>query len=101
MLKVSRSNLIDRLKGRQTGRPARYDIEADAALLPAIKNVCARRASNGYRRVTARLNRLRRAANEPTVNHKRIYRIMKQNELLLPRYTVNRYQFNRHLLALQ
>ena len=87
MLQVSRSNLIDRLQGRQTGRPVRYDMAADEALLPAITSVCAKRASNGFRRVTARLNRLRRAANEPPVNHKRIYRIMKQNELLLPRYT--------------
>jgi len=87
VLQVSRSNLNDRLKGRQTGRPARYDMAADEALLPLIESVCAKRASNGYRRVTARLNRLRRAANEPTVNHKRIYRIMKQNDLLLPRYT--------------
>jgi len=34
MPKVSRSNIIDRLNGRQTARPARYDIEADEALLP-------------------------------------------------------------------
>lgn len=87
MLQVSRSNLIDRLQGRNTGRPFKYDKCADEALLPSIVKVCASRASNGYRRVTARLNRLRRAANEPPVNHKRVYRIMKQNELLLPRYT--------------
>ena len=42
------------------------------------------RPSYGYRRVTARLNRER---PEQRVNHKRVYRVMKQAGLLLPKHT--------------
>lgn len=85
VLGVSRSNLIDRQQGRHGGRSLRYSIADDERHLPLIRDICTQRASNGYRRVTARLNRLL-AANE-RVNHKRVYRLMKQDGLLLPRYT--------------
>jgi len=41
-------------------------------------------------RVTALLNRQLAAEGRPRVNHKRIYRIMRLNQLLLPRYTGRR-----------
>jgi len=51
-----------------------------------IRAIVAERASYGYRRVTALLNRQFQAEGRPRVNHKRIYRIMRSNRLLLPRY---------------
>jgi len=86
VLKVSRSNLLDRLHGRQKGRSPRYSKQDDDRYLPFIRELCEARAANGYRRITARLNRLL-AANDERVNHKRVYRLMKQDGLLLPRYT--------------
>ena len=86
MLKVSRSNLLDRLHGRQKGRSPRYSKQDDDRHLPFIRELCEARAANGYRRITARLNRLL-AANDERVNHKRVYRLMKRDGLLLPRYT--------------
>jgi putative transposase len=56
----------------------------DAPIVARIKDVVARRGSYGYRRVTALLNR---QAAGPHVNHKRVYRVMKDGGLLLPRYT--------------
>lgn len=59
----------------------------DHILLPMIRDICDQRPSNGYRRVTAHLNRNLQVNNLilKQVNHKRIYRIMKQNDLLLTR----------------
>ncbi|BEH13865.1 hypothetical protein MAALD49_12330 [Marinobacter shengliensis] len=54
--------------------------------LPFIHELCEAPAANGYRTNTARLNRLL-AANDERVNHKRMYRLMKQDGLLLPRHT--------------
>lgn len=52
-----------------------------------IRAICDQRPSNGYRRVTAHLNRNLQMGSQilKQVNHKRIYRIMKQNDLLLTR----------------
>ena len=80
-MKVSRSNLMDRLHGRQKGRSPRYNKQDDDRHLPFIRELCDARAANGYRRITARLNRLL-AANDERVNHKRVYRLMKQDGLL-------------------
>jgi putative transposase len=81
---VARSNLAERLKPSvpATRRP-RPD---DEWLLPMIRVLVAERASYGYRRVTALLNRQLEAEGRPRVNHKRIYRIMRSNQLLLPRH---------------
>jgi transposase InsO family protein len=61
----------------------RYAKQGDATLLARIRTIADARPSYGYRRVTARLNR-----EEPDnrVNHKRVYRVMKQAGLLLARY---------------
>ena len=83
-LGVARSNLIERLKpavARQRGPQP-----ADQWLLPMIRAIGAERASYGYRRVTALLNRGLATEGRARINHKRIYRIMRLNQLLLPRY---------------
>jgi transposase InsO family protein len=85
-LDVSRSHLVEQLKDappipRSRTRPD------DEWLLPMIKTIVDERASYGYRRVTALLNRQLVAQGKARVNHKRIYRIMGQNQLLLERHT--------------
>ena len=66
---------------------SRYNKAEDHILLPMIRDICDQRPSNGYRRVTAHLNRHLKAntMSLKQVNHKRIYRIMKQSDLLLTR----------------
>ncbi|WP_171034882.1 IS3 family transposase [Klebsiella indica] len=82
VLRVSRSNLYDRLLEKRQHRSARYSKDDDARLLPLIRQICSERATNGYRRVTAHLNRALREQNW-RINPKRIYRIMQANNLLL------------------
>jgi transposase InsO family protein len=84
-LAISRSNLSNRLQ-EQTMNTAESNPNADAALLAEIKSVINERPSYGYRRVTARLNAKRRRQSLPAINHKPIYRIMKENQLLLTRH---------------
>ena len=83
-LGVSRSNLHDRMSGKTKPR-RRYHKAQDAALLPLIERLVAKRPTYGYRRITAVLNRKLRADGLAPVNHKRVYRIMKLNNLLLAR----------------
>lgn len=66
---------------------SKYNKTGDHILLPMIRDICDQRPSNGYRRVTAHLNRHLKTnkMSLKQVNHKRIYRIMKQNDLLLTR----------------
>ena len=83
-LGVSRSNLHERLNG--SAKPRRgYHKAQDAAVLPRIKRLVAKRPTYGYRRITALLNRGLRSQGLPHVNHKRVYRIMANNSLLLER----------------
>ena len=70
---VARSNLAELLK-RADPAPRRPPPD-DEWLLPMIRAIVAERASYGYRRVTALLNRQLEAEGRPRVNHKRIYRI--------------------------
>jgi putative transposase len=89
VLCVSRSNLHDRLNG--SAKPRRsYHKAQDAAVLPRIERLVAKRPTYGYRRITALLNRELRAVDLPPVNHKRVYRIMKNNNLLLERSGLER-----------
>ena len=86
VLGVSRSNVIRRLEEEPKAR-GRYNKVEDAELLPAIRGLMDERPTYGYRRIGALLNRARRLAGLPAINHKRVYRIMAQNSLLLARYT--------------
>ena len=83
---VARSHLVERMKA---GKPARcrYDKADDAWLLPLIRELVDCRATYGYRRICALLNRKLEGMGKPSVNHKRVYRIMRQNGLLLTRHT--------------
>jgi putative transposase len=80
---VSRSNLYD-VQGKKRGS---YRKEEDDVLLPLIKEITDARETSGYPRVTVRLNRVLAKLGKPRVNRKRVYRIMKQNNLLLERHT--------------
>lgn len=85
-LEVSRSNLQEQM--RQDGKvSSRYNKLDDAWLLPMIREITDRRSTYGYRRVTSLLNLELKKQGKMRVNHKRVYRIMKQNRLLLQRHT--------------
>lgn len=79
-LSVSRSNLYEAVKRKKTNRGS-YKKADDAWLLPPIRKLVDERPTYGYRRIHALLNK---QLNE-RVNHKRVYRIMQQNQLLLAR----------------
>ena len=64
-----------------------YHKAEDNNYLLLIRKITDRRPTYGYRRVTAILNRYLSLLEQPKVNHKRIYRIMKINGLLLQKYT--------------
>jgi transposase InsO family protein len=83
---VSRSNLIHRVQQRRKARGPYLKAE-DAALLPLIRAVVDERLTYGYRRVTALVNRKLRLDGKPTVNAKRVLRIMQRHALTLQRHT--------------
>lgn len=83
---VSRSRLNERLAQESEARPIRYCKADDARLLPLIMDIIDKRTTYGYRRVCARLNHRLRELGLPKVNHKRVYRVMKLNGLLLTRH---------------
>lgn len=87
-LGVSRSNLYQRINSRQLGRSARYSKSEDALLLPMIEALCDKRETSGYRRITAHLNRQLKTDGHAIsrVNPKRVYRIMRLNNLLLAKH---------------
>lgn len=64
----------------------RFNKKDDEPLLTYIREIIDKRGSYGYRRVTALLNQRLRLEGKAKVNHKRVYRIMKKNKLLLPAY---------------
>ena len=54
-------------------------------LFELLMEVCSDRPTFGYPRVTAIINRINKNKGFSTVNHKRIYKMMKENNLLLHR----------------
>ena len=76
-LGIARSNLADQAK-RGGSRPrGPYRKPGDAEFLPILRRLVDERPRYGYRRLTALLNRKRRAAGEPLVNAKRVLRILR------------------------
>jgi transposase InsO family protein len=75
---------------RPTAQRGHYRKAVDEELLPLIRRVIDERPTYGYRCVTALVKRLLAAEGKPTANHKRIFRIMKQQALLLQRHTGRR-----------
>lgn len=80
---ISRSTLT-RKASKKRGPYAKAE---DAELLAMLRPIVDARGSYGYRRVTALLNRQLRSEGKARINHKRVYRLMKQAGLLLARHT--------------
>ncbi len=88
-LGVTRSNLAER-QGRPTRPRGPYRKPEDAALLPLLRKLVDERPTYGYRRLAALLNRHLRSQDQPTVNRKRVLRILQVNGLTLERHTAQR-----------
>jgi transposase InsO family protein len=84
---VARSHLIERMKAGDKPARCRYNKMDDPWLLPLIRELVDGRMTYGYRRICALLNRKLGEMGKSSVNHKRVYRIMRQNGLLLTRHT--------------
>lgn len=84
-LQAARSNIMERLKKMKKKR-IRHNPQEDDALLPIIRRLIDARGSYGYRRITTLLNISLKNEGKSTVNHKRVYRIMKTNGMLLPAF---------------
>ena len=76
VLEVSRSNLIEKLQAKSK-KPKTYN--KDIKIVESIKEIVSNRPSYGYRRVNVFLN----AKLSNKINHKRVYRLMKEEKLLL------------------
>jgi DNA-binding phage protein len=88
-LGVSRSNLIERAS-KPSRRRGSYRKPEDVSLLAELRPIIDQRPTYGYRRVTALLNRQWRKEGKPTVNTKRVLRVMQQNGLALQKHTALR-----------
>ncbi len=89
-LGVARSHLADQLRRPERPHRGPYKREGDDELLVAIRAVTDARPTYGYRRVTALLNRARRSSGEPSVNRKRVLRLMRLAGLTLQPCTARR-----------
>jgi len=87
-LEVARSNLYDKV--RRAAKPRGSYCKSDEDLLPLVRRLVHERPTYGYRRITALANRELTRSGEPAVNHKRVFRVMKQNGMLLTRHTGRR-----------
>jgi len=81
-LNVSRSNLAS----KKIPRKKSYDKATDNEILDQINKLLETRSTYGYRRITAMINKSFKSNGKDPVNHKRIYRIMKKNNLLLKKH---------------
>lgn len=89
ILGIARSNLQERLarpKDWSDGRRHRRTAN-DAHLLQDIREQIADLPSCGYRRACALVNRQRRVRQLPRVNDKRVFRVIFEPKLLLPKAT--------------
>ncbi|ENA29150.1 integrase core domain protein [Escherichia coli BCE007_MS-11] len=88
-LRVSRAQLhviLRRTDDWKDGRRSRHSDDTDVLL--RIHHVIGELPTYGYRRVWALLRRQAELDGMPAINAKRVYRIMRQNALLLERKTV-------------
>jgi putative transposase len=88
-LGVARSHLHDKVH-RLVKPRGPYRKPDDDGLLELVRRLIDERPTYGYRRITALTNRERAKTGEPAVNHKRVFRIMRQNSMLLARHTGRR-----------
>ncbi|HCO8922435.1 TPA: IS3 family transposase [Escherichia coli] len=87
-LRVSRAQLhviLRRTDDWKDGRRSRHSDDTDVLL--RIHHVIGKLPTYGYRRVWALLRRQAELDGMPAINAKRVYRIMRQNTLLLERKT--------------
>jgi putative transposase len=84
---VSRSRRYEKRHEGPKVRSRHYRRAGDDCYLALIREIIEVRSTCGYRRVTVFLNRLLSSLGEPTVNPKRVYRLMKMGSLLLQRST--------------
>jgi putative transposase len=84
---VSRSNQHERRVMGARKRQRYGCCSTDKDYLPLLKEIVGEKPSYGYRRITTLLNRRLTVEGLERVNVKRIYRIMRVNELLLPKHT--------------
>ncbi|EON3078661.1 TPA: IS3 family transposase [Escherichia coli] len=87
-LRVSRAQLhviLRRTEDWKDGRRSRHSDDTDVLL--RIHHVIGELPTYGYRRVWALLRRQAELDGMPAINAKRVYRIMRQNALLLERKT--------------
>ena len=89
VLGVARSNLHIRARRRAdwTDRRRHRRPRADVELLAEIRAEIAALPSYGYRRAWSLVNRRRDGGGRRRVNHKRVYRVMREHQLLLQRHT--------------
>ena len=88
-LGVARSHLHDKVHRASPPRGP-YRKSEDGELLALIRRLVDERPTYGYRRITALAKRELASTGEPPVNHKRMFRIMRQNGMLLARHTGRR-----------
>ena len=88
-LGVARSHLHDKVHLAPKSRGP-YRKPDDDTLVQMVRRLVDERPTYGYRRITALANRERAKAGEPVVNHKRVFRIMRKNSMLLARHTGRR-----------
>jgi putative transposase len=88
-LGVARSNVVERVKGARPRRGPQVR-DGDLELAADIRRLVDERPTYGYRRIAALIKREQRSAGKPTVNAKRVYRLMKKHRLLLARHSGRR-----------
>jgi len=81
LLRVSRSNQYQ----HPSQRPKRYTMKSDPEVLMSILKITKQRATYGYKRSTAAINRTRRTEGLMTWGKSRILRVMQINRLILPK----------------
>lgn len=89
-LEVSRPNLVQSLQTKEQHIPFKtrkksHQLTEDELVL-RLKTITNGRPSYGYRRACAVLNRELLQMGYKKVNHKRVYRLMKESKLLLPKF---------------
>ncbi|WKC47942.1 MULTISPECIES: IS3 family transposase [Pseudomonas] len=84
-LGVSRSQLTVRIKQSVSPKVRRRRLVNDTELVAEIKQQVSELPSYGYRRVWGLLRRERETRSRPPINVKRVYRVMRDHNLLLER----------------
>jgi len=88
-------DLLGRADDWSDGRTHRTPSD-DASLLAELRQQIVELPSYGYRRACALVNRQRTARGDARVNPKRVYRVMAQAGLLLPKAPRRRQSARRH-----